>query len=382
MERPIVFLAFFCIFLLPLPCAGQNPTEYRALIVGDLPLPCAEQEPATPDTRTQALETCMEACWTPLIDRLAEDGMDRERMTQVFSELALPWSPVFMATAIQERYGTRLGADAQVKALPDTELPRPRGYMPPAVSGFEGAKTMLREYAPLLENVQKRYGVPPALIAAIILLESDMGHELGEGLALHTLASLAVSTTLEQTLQGIEGYQEPQPALRKEMEKSIREQSALAYKELQALISYCETSGIDILRLPGSVHGAIGLCRFMPGNIGVYGVDSDNKGIIDLFSLPDAVYSMGNFLKEHGFSEKLGIKKQVEILRRHTQSESYAALALGMSYQLAGKRVPAELGIFAALGGRKAWWPKIRPAYKLPPLGSYTINENRLRAYP
>jgi membrane-bound lytic murein transglycosylase B len=224
----------------------------------------------------------------------------------------------------------------------------------------------------LLAAVHKRYGIPPSLIAAILLLESDMGHELGEGLALHALASLAVTTTVEQALQGIAGYEQPRPAFSKELEKSIREISAWAYQELYALIRYCETGGIDMLRLPGSVHGAIGLCRFTPGNIGLYGVDSDNKGIIDLFDLPDAVYSIGNFLKAQGFSEKLGIKKQMEVLRRYSHSDSYAALALGMSHQLADKRPPAELSIFAG-SGRKAWWPKMHPAYRLPSLGNYTI---------
>ena len=329
------------------------------------PLLCPGREPDAP----------MDPCWSPLIARLAEDGMDQERMTQLFSDLALPWSPVFMAARLQELYGARLGPDAQLKALPDKDPPLPHDYMPPATDGFEGAKALLRERAPLLAAVYKRYGIPPSLIAAILLLESDMGHELGEGLALHVLASLAVTTTAEQALQGIAGCEPPRPAFRKELEKSIREISAWAYQELCALIRYCETGGIDMLRLPGSVQGGIGLCRFTPGNIALYGVDSDNKGIIDLFGLQDAAYSIGNFLRAQGFSEKLGIKKQLEVLRRYSRSnhaESYATLALGMSYQLAGKRPPAELGIFAG-SGRKAWWPKVHPAYRLPSLGSYTI---------
>lgn len=353
MKRIAVFSVFVCLAVLtPRFCQGQDPD--------------------IPDAPADVQAPLMDPLWLPLIARLAEDGMDKERMTQLFSDLSLPWSPVFMAAKLQELYGTRLGPDAQVKALADNNPPLPRDYMPPAADGFEGAKALLRERAPLLAAVHKRYGVPPPLIAAILLLESDMGHELGEGVALHALASLAVTATPEQALQGLEGYGQPRPALRKELEKSVRETSALAYRELCALIRYCETSGIDMLRLPGSFRGAVGLCRFTPGNISLYGVDSGNKGIVDLFDLSDAAHSIGNFLKQHGFSEKLGIQKKLEILRCYNQSESYAALALGLSYQLAGKRVPAELGMFAG-SGRKAWWPKIRPAYRLPSLGNYTI---------
>ena len=348
MKRIAVFSVFVCLVILtPRFCPGQYP---------DAPNAPADVQ----DTR-----------WPPLIARLAEDGMDKERMAQLFSDLSLPWSPVFMASTLQEQYGPRLGAEARVKALPD-DPPLPLDYMPQAADGFEGAKALLRERASLLAEVYKRYGVPPSLIAAVLLLESDMGHELGEGLALHALASLAVTATPEQALQGIEGYERPGPALSKELAKSVRETSAWAYQELRALIRYCETSGIDMLRLPGSLRGAIGLCRFTPGNISLYGVDSGNKGVVDLFDLSDAAYSIGNFLKQNGFSEKLSIQKKLEALRRYNQSESYAALALGMSYQLAGKRVPAELSIFAG-SGRKAWWPKIRPAYRLPSLGRYTV---------
>ena len=334
---------------------------------------CPGQAPDAPDTRAEVRDGRTDPRWSPLIDRLAEDGMDKERMTQLFSDLDLPWSPVFMAATLQEQYGTRLGPEARVKALPDKGPPLPHGYMPPATGGFEGAKALLTERAPLLAEVRTRYGVPPSLIAAVLLLESDMGHELGEGLALHALASLAGTAALEDALQGIEDYEEPRPALRKDMEKLVCEQAAWAYQELLALIRYCETSGIDMLRLPGSVHGAVGLCRFTPGNISLYGVDSDNKGIVDLFSLPDAAYSIGNFLKQQGFRETLNTKKQLEVLRRYSRSDSYAALALGLSYQLIGRQPPPELRIFAAAGGRKTWWPKMPPAYRLPPLGSYTF---------
>ncbi|MDR2696311.1 MAG: lytic murein transglycosylase [Deltaproteobacteria bacterium] len=350
MQRILVGVLFCLALLAPLGCPGEEPPA-------DVP---------------GGQAACLDPRWPPLIARLAEDGMDRERMTQLFSELALPWSPVFMAAKMQELYGSRLGGDAQVKALPDGDLPLPRDYMPPAGRGFEGAKAMLVERAPLLEAVYKRYGVPPTLIAAILLLESDMGHELGVGLALHALASMAATATVEHALEGIEGYRQPHPALHREMEKSVRERSVWAYAELCALIRYCETGGIDILRVPGSVHGAIGLCQFMPGAVRAYGVDSAGTGVVDVFGLPDAAHSIGNFLKEYGFSEKLPVKKQVAVLRRYNQSDSYAALALGMSFQLAGRRPPPELDML--LGGhRKPWWPKIPPSYRLPPLGRYRI---------
>ena len=352
MKHSILSAGVFClVFLTPLLCLGQEP--YTAAT--DMP---------------ENAQHGMDPHWLSLIDRLAEDGMDAVRMTQLFSDLALPWSPFFMAAKVQELYGTRLGADAQVKFLPDNEAPRPPGYMPQTTRGFDGAKALLTEHALLLAEAHKRYGTPPSLIAAVLLLESDMGHELGDALAFHALASMAVTNSPELALQGIEEYEPPSSDLRKEMEKKIQEHAAKAYAELYALISYCEASSIDMLRLTGSIYGAIGLCQFMPSNIAAYGVDSNDKGFIDLFDLADAVHSIGNFLKAKGFAEKLSVKKQLEVLRNY--SDAYAELALGMSYQLAGRPVPSELRMFSTGGGaRKAWWPKTRPAYRVPPLRAY-----------
>jgi len=363
MKRAAISSALLCLFLLiPLLCSGQESSEP------------SEPSESSPDAQPSVQEPrVLDPRWPPLIGRLAEDGLDQKRLEQLFSDMALPWSPVFMAAKMHELYGSRLGAGAKVKSLPDRERPLPLDYMPPAASGLEGAKALLKDHAPLLAEVHKRYGVPPSLIAAILLLESNMGHVLGESLALHALASMAAASTPEHVLQGIAGYAKPQPQLNQDIAKSIRKYSARAYKELSALIHYYETNGIDILRVPGSVYGAIGLCQFMPVNIRAYGVDSNEKGVIDLFSLPDAAHSIGNYLKEHGFSEKHPINKQLAVLLRYNHSSSYAALALGTSYQLDGKRVPAELRMFSVRGPRKPWWPKTPPAYRLPPLGNYTI---------
>jgi membrane-bound lytic murein transglycosylase B len=185
---------------------------------------------------------------------------------------------------------------------------------------------------------------------------------------------MAATRTLDEALSGLENCRMP-PALAREAAKAVRENAARAYTELNALIRYGETHGVDVLRLPGSVYGAVGLCQFMPGNIAAYGVDGDDREGVDLFGTADAAHSVGNFLRENGFNPKSSVKKQLEALRRYNRSDSYAALALGMSLQLAGKPVPRELSMFYASGGgkRRAWMPKIRPAYRLPPLGSYSV---------
>ncbi len=335
------------------PVAEAAPTEQ----------PVARRAPALADPH-----------WRALIARLEADGQARERLEQLFTELDRPWSPAFMAAKLHELYGARFGASAQIRAEPEGEPPLLPDYLPPTVSGYAGARALLKEQSALLEEVRTRYGVPPALIAAVFLLETDMGHELGNRSAFYALACMAATRTLDEALEGLEHCRVP-PSLRAEMEKRVREKAAWAHKELCALLRYGD-GGADILRLPGSIYGALGLCQFMPANIEPYGVDSTGKGIVDLFSVPDAAHSVGNFLKAHGYDPNASVKKQLEVLRRYNQSDSYAALVLGVSLQLAGKRVPPELGMFSTgsrWGGRKSWQPKFPPLYRLPPLGNYKL---------
>jgi membrane-bound lytic murein transglycosylase B len=52
----------------------------------------------------------------------------------------------------------------------------------------------------------------------------------------------------------------------------------------------------------GSYAGAIGIPQFMPGSTRRYAVDFDGNGSIDLRRSPvDAIGSVANFLKEHGW---------------------------------------------------------------------------------
>ena len=54
--------------------------------------------------------------------------------------------------------------------------------------------------------------------------------------------------------------------------------------------------------LRGSYAGAIGIPQFMPGSTRRYAVDFDGNGAIDLRRSPvDAIGSVANFLKEHGW---------------------------------------------------------------------------------
>jgi len=71
---------------------------------------------------------------------------------------------------------------------------------------------------------------------------------------------------------------------------------------------------IDPLRVKGSYAGAIGIPQFMPGSYRRFAVDYDGDGLSDLATSPaDAIGSIGNFLKAHGWvrGEPVGFSAEV-----------------------------------------------------------------------
>jgi membrane-bound lytic murein transglycosylase B len=72
--------------------------------------------------------------------------------------------------------------------------------------------------------------------------------------------------------------------------------------ELEQYLLLAREQGKDAFAMRGSYAGAIGIPQFMPSSTRRYAVDFDGNGAIDLRRSPaDAIGSVANFLKEHGW---------------------------------------------------------------------------------
>jgi membrane-bound lytic murein transglycosylase B len=78
--------------------------------------------------------------------------------------------------------------------------------------------------------------------------------------------------------------------------------SSFFRRELEQYLLMVREEGIDVFATRGSYAGAIGIPQFMPTSLRRYAVDFNGDGHIDLTrSSADAVGSVANFLKEHGW---------------------------------------------------------------------------------
>jgi membrane-bound lytic murein transglycosylase B len=80
------------------------------------------------------------------------------------------------------------------------------------------------------------------------------------------------------------------------------------YEELKALIRFSGREGLDPATIKGSYAGAMGIPQFMPSNALTLARDGSKDGKVDLFDHQDAIFSVANYLKHHGW--KPGISRQ------------------------------------------------------------------------
>ncbi|MGB0128560.1 MAG: lytic murein transglycosylase B [Rhodocyclaceae bacterium] len=130
------------------------------------------------------------------------------------------------------------------------------------------------DHAAMFQSAAKRFGVPEEIIAAIIGVETIYGRMTGNIPTLSALATLA--------------FDYPPRA-------------ELFRTELEELLLMARDTGRSALTFKGSYAGALGLPQFLPSSYRRFAVDFDGNGKKDLDSPADAIGSVANFLREHGW---------------------------------------------------------------------------------
>ncbi|MFW5663030.1 MAG: lytic transglycosylase domain-containing protein, partial [Bacteroidota bacterium] len=89
---------------------------------------------------------------------------------------------------------------------------------------------------------------------------------------------------------------------------------------------------IDIMNLEGSWAGAFGISQFLPSSYINWAVDGDDNGIIDLFTLEDAVFSVGNYLKVNGWDDEENSRR--DAVFHYNNSSAYVNAVFSLASML------------------------------------------------
>ena len=196
------------------------------------------------------------------------------------------------------------------------------------------AKKYQEKYKDDLARTEKAYGVDKNVITAILLVESSLGKTLGTRSALNTLSTLASLMYPEARSALYTMIPKAKKTSRKKYEKSATKKSKWAYGELKALLEYADQEGFDPVEMPGSFAGAMGLAQFMPTSVLAYGKDGNNDGTIDLLTHADAMASIANYLKRHGWRPGISRKKAEKVIYHYNHSEYYVKAILKIAKRL------------------------------------------------
>ena len=138
-----------------------------------------------------------------------------------------------------------------------------------------------------LERAEKKYGVAPEYVVAIIGVETFYGRNTGNWRVVDALTTLA--------------FDYPPRA-------------GFFRSELENYLLMVREAGWDVFSVRGSYAGAIGIPQFMPSSARRYAVDFDGNGKIDLQkSRTDAIGSVANFLKVHGWQRDADVAVQARV---------------------------------------------------------------------
>jgi membrane-bound lytic murein transglycosylase B len=271
--------------------------------------------------------------WKPLTERLTADGFNREAMDALFDRPECLFEPDSMAGKLRALIRSR---STEADSLSEAALRKTyrREYLNPWA--IARANSYLTQNKPILEEITTRYGVPKEVVVAILLIETRLGKNTGNRRVFNRLASMACTTALEIIHPHLD-VALLTPEDEAFARRRCREKSDWAYGELKSLLFYAARNNIDPLAVRGSIYGAIGLCQFMPSNIFIYGVDADGDGRIDPFAKADALHSIANYLRGHGWREGMDREDQYRVIFAYNHSTVYASTVLAVAEKIRGR---------------------------------------------
>ena len=130
------------------------------------------------------------------------------------------------------------------------------------------------QYEDALNRAWQVYGVPPEIIVGIIGVETRWGRVMGKTRILDALATL--SFNYPRRAEYFSG-------------------------ELETFLLMARDEQDDPLNLKGSFAGPMGYGQFMPSSYKQYAVDFSGDGHINLWDPVDAIGSVANYFKAHGW---------------------------------------------------------------------------------
>lgn len=198
------------------------------------------------------------------------------------------------------------------------------------------AQGFLKKHSQTFKSAYEKSKVDSRVVAAIIMVESRLGRYTGGYRSLNVLASQAVLDSKEarKRLGTYWPKKRKKEINSSKNRKRFSRRAKWAKAELLALLRLAKEHRVSVTSIKGSPAGALGMAQFMPSNVFRYGVDATGDGKVDLSHPQDAIFSVANYLKQHGWKPGLAKKSRMRVIMTYNKSTPYARTVLELSQKL------------------------------------------------
>lgn len=251
-----------------------------------------------------------------LVDRLIKDGLEKDFLIPLFLDPRAEPIPNRLTISLM----TREVPELYTKFL-----------------SFESillAKGFLLEHRRTLNEMERTFGVEKEIAVAILLVESRFGENIGRHRVIPTLASLALLDSPENLARNFSNIWLENPEVPYSWIEFLASRRARwAYQELKKFLEIVRSEAIDPLEVYGSIAGALGMPQFIPSSYLAYAVKR-NSFKEWLYDVDSAIFSIGNFLKSHGWRMGLSTAQQKKLLWHYNRSEPYGETIVEIARRL------------------------------------------------
>lgn len=251
-----------------------------------------------------------------LTHRLSQDGFDSEFLSNLLMDARAELNLSLMILSFESRETT----DLYAQFLTQEAILR--------------SKKFLRQNLNILRKAENRFYVEKEVIVAILLVESRFGENIGKYRLIPTLASIALIDSPDHLQKNYLILREKDPDLSYEWMESLAKRKAnWAYHELKCFLNIIRNEKIDPLEVYGSYAGALGMAQFIPSSYLSYALNQESFEKW-LLSNEAAIFSIGNYLKSHGWRKGLPIEKKKRILWYYNRSKPYGETILQVAQKI------------------------------------------------
>ena len=254
-----------------------------------------------------------------LTHRLSQDGFDSEFLSNLLTDARAELNLSLMILSLESRET----ADFYVQFLTEEAILL--------------SKKFLRQNLKILREAENRFDVEKEVIVAILLVESRFGENIGKYRLIPTLASIALMGSPDHLQKNYAILREKDPDLSYErIERLSKRKANWAYHELKCFLNIIRYQKIDPLEVYGSYAGALGMAQFIPSSYLSSALPQESFENW-LLSKEAAIFSIGNYLKSHGWRKGLPIEKKKQILWYYNRSKPYGETILQVAQKIKQK---------------------------------------------